>query len=349
MLNPDFRSADEIIVPPNAQFGWTDGKETESSALLREQIGREHLEDDMPVACRVSASIEPLPEALTAWNLFQKSKGRAEGSYDWSLLDEFLIGKPLHWKAQIVGSCVVSNSYRGWNIRGMYQISLLGLPQEYLGRNEFGPNNYAFYAAYTYGMARKRANMRGGDGLYCEALQSSFLKDGVVACNTPALIELCKRLNVSKDTDFPEPQNEQVYRAFGDWKYLDELTPYADYVLEECPSVTKVDQLIERLKECKPTFICSMLAIKKVGMHKDGFAIHARNPSDQWAHNMCFHGFFITSDNQLMIRFSNESWGPEHIYNVPYEEVDDWFLRRNVTAAAIGNIRGPKSAPPQMA
>lgn len=345
-LNPDFRGADVVIVPYNMRdmCGWGVG-EDEKALVMRERLGQDRIAKDMPIHTRFGAADNPMPEMLASWNEFQKSKGRGEGSCDWSLLDEFCFKKPLLWLPQIIGSCVESNTFRGWVIRLCYQIVLLGLAEEYLGKSEFGSNNIAPYGPWNYGAARKRANMRGGDGLYCEAMQESLIKDGVLMCSTPKLVELCGKLGVARDKDFPEPQNEGVYRQFGDWKYIEELRPYADFALEECPSVTSVDQLQEALKTCKPTFHCSMIAVHKIGTHKDGFAIHGRNPRDKWAHNMAYHGFFYASDGDLFFRFSNESWGPEHIYNVPYSEVNDWYRNRGVTSAAIGMIRAPKSAP----
>lgn len=348
-MNPDFRGTGEIIVPSHRVFGWTDGTVTETQAVLRERQGRERLENDMPVVCRNFSKLHIEPTIEKSWNDFQKSKGRFDGSFDWSLLDEFVWGKPLLWLPQIIGSCVVSNNLRGWVIKMTQQIALSGEPYEYLGKNEFGPNNFSYYGPYTYGAARKRANMRGGDGLYCEAIQESYIKDGVLPCNTPKLLEILNAVGATRDKDFPEPQSAALYRAFGDWKYLDELKQYAGYTLAECPSVTSADQLWTILSECKPSFQCSMLAIKKVGEHKDGFPIHARNPNDQWAHNMCHHGGFIASNGDRFFRFSNESWGQEHIYNIRFEEVDDWFKRRNITVAAIGQINGPQSAPPIIA
>ena len=344
--NPDFRTVAEVVKPADAQFGWTDGKTSETAARLLEQQMREKLENDMPVACKGFSTFTPIPTIWDQWLSFQKSKGRAEGGWDWSLMDEFVLQRPLLWLPQIIGSCVISNTFRGWTIRLMSQISLLGEPFEFLGREEFSPKNFAFYAPWSYGAARKRANMRGGDGLYCEPMQESLLKDGVISCSTPKLLEICQRLGVAKERDFPEPQDARVYRAFGDWQYLDELRPYADYTLEECPSVNTTEQLWVRMQECKPAFVCSMIAIRKIGDHRDGFPLHGRDPNDQWAHNMCFHGAFITSDNRRIFRLSNESWGPQHIYNVYYEEVDTWFRRHNLTVAAIGQIRGPKSVPP---
>jgi hypothetical protein len=247
-----------------------------------------------------------------------------------------------------VHNCVVSNTLPGWVAKLMYQIVFLGLPMEYIGRDQRGSNNYAPYGPYSYGAARKRVNLRGGDGLFCEGMVESLLKDGVLPCSNPDLIALNKKLGVDRPQDYFEPQNPAVYRAWGDWKYVDEFSKYADYRVGACPYVKSADELLKALKVCDSTFVCSMLAIKKIGQHKDGFAIHGRNPGDQWAHNMRFQGILVASDGAVFIRMSNESWGVEHMYTVPISEVDDWFRRRNLTAAAIGKINGPSSSPPLM-
>lgn len=348
-LNPDFRSADEVTVPPDAQFGWTDGKMSANEAYSREQAGADRLANNMPVAMRgLLNPQQPIPEMQAKWVEFQKSKGRAEGSHDLSLLDEFVFGVVLAWLPQIIGSCVVSNTFRGWVMRLLYQIALLGMPQEYLGRNEFGPKNLSFYGPYTYGMARRRGNLRGGDGLFGDVMAESLVLDGVLPCTTPALIELCGRNNVGREKDYPEPQSASFYRAWGDWKYIDQFKQYADYSLQEAPIVKSADDVIERSKLGMPCFFCSMIAIRKVGTHKDGFAIHGRDPGNAWAHNMEFLGFFIASDGDVFFRFSNESWGITNIYNVPYKEVVDWFRNRQPTSYAIGTINAPSSAPPRI-
>jgi hypothetical protein len=344
-LNPDFRGADEVIVPPGIQTGWTEGNVTEREAVLKERYGAERLQNDMPVAMSVGDPLQPNPVVVADFEKFQIEKGRGPKSKDWSLLDEYLLAMILVWLPQIIGSCVISNTFRGYVIRLMYQIAFLGMPHEYLGRNEFGAANYAPYCPYNYGMARRRANMRGGDGLYCDVMVESFLKDGVVPCHTPKLQEICKANGVAGPKDFPEPQNASFYRAMGNWAHLDTLKPYADFTVQEFPYVTTADELVKYSDNCMPAPICSMIAIRKVGTHKDGFAIHARNPNDAWAHNMCFHGYFFASDGQLFFRFSNESWGVTHIYNVTFEEVAGWFRNRNVTSAAMGTINGPRSVP----
>lgn len=348
IINPDFRTIDEVTLPPNTQFGWTDGNYTASEAYLREMRGREKLENDLPVYCRVQADPEPNKEMMDRFSSFQESKGRGRDGKDWTLLDQFMWGKDLLWLPQIIGSCVTSNTFRPWTIRKNYQIGILGEGIEYLGRNEFGPQNMSFYGPFSYGMGRRRGNMRGGDGMWCELMQATLLKDGVLPCNTPKLIDLLTRLGVNRDKDYPEPQNERVYRAFGDGQYLDELKQYADYVLEECPMVKDVETLWDFAGVCKLPFVCSDIAIHKIGEHKDGFPIHADNPRDRWMHNMYCGGRWTASDGQRFFRWGNDSWGPQHMYNIPYERVDRWYKAKRLTSAAIGRIKGPVGVPPTL-
>lgn len=347
-LNPDFRGADEVEVPSDLSdmLGWAEDLDDLKDALNREDVMRGQFEADMPFACQQRPARAMNQEMLKKWNDFQKSKGRYEGSYDWSLLDEFVHGKPLVYRPQIIGSCVISNTFPGIVERHMYETVLLGQPQEYLGRDEFGPNSYAPYAAWSYGMARRRANMRGGDGLYCAPMAESLVKDGVLPCNTPALLTLLKSKGLDREQDFPEPQNANFYRALGRWQYLDDLKPHAKYAFVEAPSVTSADQLWDCLSQGKTAFVCSGEAIHKVGQHPDGFAIHARNPRDSWAHNMRFNGALVASDGERFIRQSNQSWGERHQYTRRFSEVDQAFRARRLRVAALGETNGPESSPP---
>ena len=350
-LNPDFRGADKVVKPDGVTCGWGDDGLHPAQATRIERTYGDALKADFPAAFRTRPAADPEPEMLAAWNEFQKSKGRGEGSADWSLLDEFVTGGPLLWLPQLIGSCVFSNTFRAVVLRMMYQAVILGRAEEYFGRNEFGPNNFAPYAPWSYGMARRRANMKRGDGLYCAPMKASMLKDGFLMCHTPALIKLLDRLGVGGEKDYPEPQGRDgmdVYRGFGSWSYLDDLAPYADNRLLECPDVTSADQLWDLLQAGKPAFVCSGEAIHKVGTHPDGFAIHARNPRDSWSHNMAFHGCWVASDGERFIRQSNESWGAKHIYNRRVSEVEDSFRRGRLTVAAIGEIQSPSSSPPMI-
>jgi hypothetical protein len=167
---------------------------------------------------------------------------------------------------------------------------------------------------------------------------ASLLNDGVLACSTPELLEMLRTLNANGERDFPEPKSNKVYREFGDWKYNDRFKPHAKHKLLDTDVVRSLDEHIRYENMAKPMFQCSMIAVHKVGTHKDGFPIHARNPRDQWAHNMGWQGYFIASDGKRYHRLSNESWGDEVVYNIPSEELDDWYKRRNVSTMTIGEI-----------
>ncbi|WP_372897345.1 hypothetical protein [Stieleria sp.] len=352
-INPDFRTVDEVelAIDPQKLGGWTDGESTtESELIAKENRTIDAIQAEQPAVFQTRITDEMSPEMLAKWTEFQLSKGRHRGSNDLSLIDEFVHGKPLLWLPQIIGSCVMSNTFRIWVARLMYQIVLLGKSQEYLGRNEFGSSNYSFYGPWSYGHARKKANMRRGDGLYCAPMAWSLMQ-GVISCSTPALMRILSDADLDNANDFPEPQGRDgaaLYRAFGNWAHVDELEPYKDFAVLESPSVKSADQLWDLLLAGKPSFVCSGEAIHKVGEHPDGFPIHARNPRDSWSHNMAFIGAFVASDGERFIRESNESWGEKHIYNRRFAEVESSFRAGRLTVQAIGEIAGLSSSPPLM-
>jgi len=348
-INPDFNTIADVILPTDAQTGWAPGVRDEQEAIDTERRAFAELEEDFPVAFKWRAGWEPIPEIKQAWDQFQADKGRFPGSMDLSLIDQFAFGIELSYLPQIIGSCVASNTFPGYVERCIYEIALFGQPEEYLGTDEFGPNSFAFFAPQSYGMARKRANMRGGDGLYCAPMAASMLKDGVLACNTPKLQELLASKGFRSDQDCPEPQGRdgaQLYRQFGDWAYIEDLRQYCDNQLLECPEVRSEDMLWDALQDGKPCFVCSMEAIHKVGEHPDGFPIHARNPRDRWAHNMRFNGCFVASDGERFFRQSNQSWGANHVYNRRFDEVAASFRAGRLTSHAIGEINGTPSMAP---
>ena len=339
--------ADEVVVPPHINLGNLGWAPTEpvDQALAREKAGMERLAADMPVAFAACEATPLVPEIAKKWEEFQLSKGRHAGSCDMTLLEDFAFGRNFAWLPQGIGSCVISNTFRQWAKRVIFQVTLAGQSGEYLGREEFGPQSIAPYAPWSYGMARKRANMRGGDGLYCEPMGASLLKDGVLPCHSPKLLALLKSLGADSDKDFPEPQSNALYRAFGDWKYLDELSVDACCRLLDTDEVTSADQYLDFARAYKPAFQCSGIAIKKVGTHMDGFAIHAQDQGNSWAHNMGLAGFFVASDDEIFIRLSNESWGDEIVYNIPIDELSRWYSRKLTSTMTIGEIGLQKSTP----
>jgi hypothetical protein len=336
--NPDWRCADEVTVPDSWVPGW-------SGTIEQEKRSFGDLEDEHPYSMTFRADPEFNPQAWEQFDAFQYSKGRFPGSVDWSLLDLFIARKELAWMPQIIGSCVQSNTFPRVVQRWMIQVALMGEPQEYLGTSEFGMHNFAPYGPYTYGIARRKANMRGGDGLYCAPMAWALMQ-GFLSCATPKLQELCRNLGVDGDKDFPEPQSARVYRRFGNWEFLDTLQPYADFPCVEAPQINNIDQLLAAIRAGKPAFVCSNIAIKKVGTHKDGFPIHGKDPRNNWAHNMGFDGIWVASDGEEFLREPNTSWGVNNIYNIRLSEVADWFRRGWLSCAAVGRLLAPKSAPP---
>jgi hypothetical protein len=301
--------------------------------------------NDMPVAYKIREE-KPLSDFITNKFIeFMKSKQYGNDSADMTLLDEFIFGRRFYWLPQKTGSCVISNTFRAWVRRAMFEIAMKGDPEEYFGKNEFTEKNFSFYAPFSYGCGRRRGNLKGGDGSWCEVQYESLIKDGVIMCNNGRLLEILTKLNSVGNQDFPEPQDNGVYRRFQNWEFLDELLPFADWRLLESPKVENIDTHMQLSRQYKPSSCCSGIAIHKIGKHKDGFDIHAQNPRDSWAHNMGFHGHFESSDGKIFIRFSNESWGKNVIYNVPVEEVARWYSRKLITVQAIGEIDLPDSVP----
>lgn len=326
------------------KMGWGDDDTLpiDTRHYIEQKIYEENA-SDFPIAYKIRESAAASDFITKKFRDYMTSKGYGNDSADMTLLDEFVFGKRFDWLPQKTGSCVISNTFRPWVRRAIYEISLKGDAEEYFGKDEFGLKNISFYAPFSYGCGRRRGKLKGGDGSFCEVQYESLIKDGVIMCNNAKLLEILNKLNSTKDTDFPEPQSNSVYRRFQNWEFLDELLPYADFRLLESPKIDDIDTHLKLSRQYKPASICSGIAIHKIGKHKDGFDIHAQNPRDSWAHNMSFQGHFESSDGKLFIRLSNESWGKNVIYNLPVEEVDRWYKRRMVTVQAIGEIDLPDS------
>lgn len=274
------------------------------------------------------------PEMEVKWLKFLADKGYDEGSADLSLIEEFVYGQNWHWLPQKTGSCTISNSFRGNVRRILAEIILFGQAEEPLGSTEFGTTSAAYYAPLSYGLARQKANIRSGDGGWCEPTIWS-LEQGVIPCNNGQLNEILHRLNADRETDLPEPQDNNVYRRFQNWTYNDQLKPFLVYPLVESVSVKDVDTLDEQMKEYKPVIMCSMIAIRKVGDH-DGLAVYAQDPRNQWAHNMCWMGRIVWKGKTYML-LSNESWGKRIVYPIEINEVARMLKsNRGVVCQSLG-------------
>jgi hypothetical protein len=106
-----------------------------------------------------------------------------------------------------------------------------------------------------------------------------------------------------------------------------------------------VDQHLEASKQMKTAFMCSMIAIRKIGDHPDGFPIHARDPNNRWAHNMGWSGHFYDRSGKLFFILNNTSWGPRAMYNIPAEELERWYKAKLPTAMTLEEIDLPDSPP----
>jgi len=284
---------------------------------------------------------EPITIPPGIWDKYTKfldSKGYGKGSVSLIQLDEFCRGRKFNWLPQKTGSCVMSNSFRLWVRRCLFECLVLGQAEELLGTNEFGKDNLSFYAPVTYGFGRRRGNMKGGDGSWCSIQYDAFCQDGVVKCNNAKLLSILTKYNAVGEHDFPEPQDNNVYRMFQNWQYLDDLKPEAGLKLMETVKLTDIATDRANLLQFKGSSMCSSIALKKVGTHKDGFDIYAQDRANRWDHNMSKQGLRIASDGKEFIEVSNESWGPNYIYNVPIEEVDRWYKAGMLETQTIGEI-----------
>lgn len=332
------------------EMGWVvPGAHSEKEMLDAEKRWLERSYADYPIAFQARSPKEMVPAIKEKWEKFQADRGRFPGSADMGLLDEFVFGRSLVWLPQLTGSCVFSNSFRPWVLRAIAEIALFGDSEEYLGRNEFSPQSIAPFCV-SYGFARQRANMRSGDGLYCKPMQDSYLKDGVVMCNTPKVKELLTAANQGRDTDYPEVQDTTVFRRMQNWAWNEALRPYTCCRVLDAPIPQNMDEFNANIDAYKPMFQCSMIAVRKIGDHRDGFAIHGMDPRNQWAHNMGIVGRRVASDGRRFVIVCNTSWlrnrnTPEaYLYNVPEEDFARvWFPRIDI--GVIGEIDGIKSLP----
>lgn len=328
----------------------------QSNASAQEKIDQsrrdlEAFRADNPVAYQQREPLQLLPAIQKKWDEFQVANGRAAGSNDMTLMLRFIFGKDWPFYAQDIGSCVFSNTFRVWIERMCYEICLRGDPEAYIGTTQFGPTSIAPHCV-SYGMARQIANMKGGDGLYCSPMIKTLI-DGVVLCSTPKVAELHAAAGASSDDNYPEPRSASLYRRIGDWAWNAALKPYLCCSLKESVDVNTVDDHRKQEEQSKPIMQCSGIAIKKIGVHKDGFDIHGVDPRNSWAHNMGWSGFRLASDGDRFSRLTNKSWTPKggdpekYCYNIPEAEMQKIY-RIGVDSATIGEIDGLPVVYPSM-
>ena len=338
---------------PDMFFGWgVPGEEVEDKIKV-EELYFDQVVAQNPISYQARPAKEMDPVMLKKWNDFQASKGLEPESVDMTLLTEFVFGKKMWWLPQDTGSCVWSNTFRAVVARMLFEIMLKGDPEEWFGDNEFGVKSIAPHMI-SYGFARQRANMRGGDGLYCQPMIDSMMKDGFVTCNTPKLKELMDKAGATREDDYPEPRSTSLIRRLQNWEFNDALKPYGDFKLQESSRISSGEDLWEALGAFKPAIQCSGIAIKLAGKDNDGFPIHTRDRSTSLAHNMSWQGRRVSKTGKRYVRLSNESWvqknasdetANKYIYTIPLEEADTWVRSSSVDCMTIGELDLPDSMP----
>lgn len=345
---------------PIGQMGWGLINETTNDKRRIEKSILERIVAESPKAFEFRPAQELRPVVKEKFDKLQSDCGRGPNSCDMSLLDYFCFGHRLNWWPQDIGSCVYSNTFRLITDRMQFEIALRGDAEEYFGIDEQGFRSIAPHCV-QYGFARQIANMRGGDGLYCAPMAAS-LGDGMIMCSNPKLIELMKASNAGDASNFPEPRSTGLYRRIGDWAFNDALRPFLANPVKELVPVDSFDTHFELSKAFKPIFQCSSIAIRNVGVHKDGFTIFEKDPNNSWPHNMGFKGHFYASDGTLWFRLSNKSWlqrtehvdtnlptwkDPEetYMYNISAEHLMTWYKKKLVDSMGIGEIEMPQMLP----
>lgn len=314
-------------------LGWGEESQTFDERLYIEETAIERAMSAQPsrFQWRDPSALDAVVAAR--WQAYQEAKGYDAGSCDLTLFGDFVFGRRFHWLPQKTGSCTISNTFRMAYRRQLWEIVARGELEELLGRDEFGPDTVAFYAPLSYGIARQIGGLRSGDGGFCGPTIESLML-GVLDCNNERLSSILRQHGATAQRDYPEPQDNRVYRTFQNWTYNDELKSQLKCPLTESVKVTTVEQLDRACEEYKPVIMCSMLAVMRGGEYR-GLSYFVPNPRDRWAHNMCWGGKIIWQGRTFYL-LSNESWRDDLIYAIPADAVEDIFRRYRPECMTLG-------------
>jgi hypothetical protein len=319
-----------------SHLGWGEETEREDSKRYRDATLLEMAMNRRPALFQPQPVREFEPGPMNAFLELHKQKGYEDGSCDLSLIDEFYWGRRFHWLPQDTGSCTISNTFRCWVRRALFETLMRGQLENNLGKQEYGRDTVSFYAPLSYGIARQKGNLRRGDGGFCSTTIDSLM-EGVLDCNNGRLSEILNNLRADSERDYPEPRSTAVYRNFQNWTYNEELKPFLTSPLVESIKVTSAATLDDQLKQFKPAIMCSMLAVKRGGDHQ-GLSYFVADTRNQWAHNMCWCGRVVWHGRTFFL-LSNESWRDDLIYPIPAEHVDEViFPRYRPEVMTLGEI-----------
>lgn len=314
-------------------LGWGEESQTADEKVYIEETAIERAMSAQPARYQWQDPSELDPVVAAKWAQYQTDKGYDEGSCDLTLFGDFVMGKRYNWLPQKTGSCTISNTFRMAYRRQLWEIVARGELEELLGRDEYGKNTVAFYAPLSYGIARQIGGLRSGDGGFCGPTIESLMR-GVIDCDNEQLDRVLRGYGAQARTDYPEPQDNRVYRAFQNWTHNDELAGQLKCPLVESVKITSLDGLDKACEEYKPVIMCSMLAVRRGGEFR-GLSYFVPDPRDRWAHNMCWGGKIVWQ-GKVFYLLSNESWRDNLIYPIPADAVEDIFRRYRPECMTLG-------------
>jgi len=273
-----------------------------------------------------AAPKEPNAELMGKLQTIQEANGIDRG-FCFLYLSEAVFGHQLPWLAQLIGSCVASGDMRTTSYRMLAEVFVLNDPESLPGIDIDGLDSLAFFAPYSYRAGRKEAGINGNsDGSLCLPHIKGKMKYGHLPCSTPGL----------RSDRFPEPQNQNTYRAWGaNNDLLDEFSAFGKkfVLLESEPIKTPSDAKAVIIDGLKPCNICSMWSFEPDYQHptwKDDAGEPVwiwRRGSQPWAHNMSVIGYVLVSDKWFVI--IENSWGKYHKgrtwFAIPESLFESWL------------------------
>jgi len=251
-------------------------------------------------------------------------------------------GQFLRWKAQLIGSCVASGAMRAIAARTLAELLIHGQLEGTFGDDIVSRKNLAVFAPYIYRAGRKIGGLNSGDGSFCGAQIDGLRQYGCLPCDT----------NDLNSDAWPEPQNMQTYRKWGNSNSL--LSQFQDagrkWKLLETSRLRSADDFKAACVDgFKPALICSLWSFTASQRHDswksegDPVYIYKRG-REQWAHNMTLIGCVEVAGKWYAI--VRNSWGQNahsgrDWFPIPMELLNDCLRDRNTVSMSIGELDLP--------
>lgn len=326
-------------VASSMPMGWGLGWQTFQDRLDDEERAREEIQRLAPAALMRQKAKQVKDEDLLAKvRSLMAQDGMGEG-FSFLHLHEAIFGKLPDWKPQLIGSCVASGDKETTAARMLAEVFLFQEAESLPGAFTSTTDNVSFFAPFSYRAGRKLAGINGnGDGSLCLPHIRGKMQYGHLPCSTKGIAS----------DDFPEPQNQSTYRAWGATdKFLNEFAGEAGkYKLLESERVRTPDEMWTlHVEHHKPANICSMWAFKRGPKHptwktRDGQPVYiwVRDTRQEWAHNMSRMGYVRVGNERFAI--VKNTWGPFHdgrSWFVIDDQTDEAWLRQ-AECQTVGNI-----------